>query len=101
MYYCIDDLASSSLAARPIEQSEISLFREADLVFVTSEKLRSRAAINSDHVHLFPFGVNFAKFARAKSTALPQDLSDLRKPIVGYVGGIHKWIDFELLCPTF
>ncbi len=97
VYYCIDDLASSSLAARRIEQSEISLFREADLVFVTSEKLRSRAAINSDHVHSFPFGVNFAKFSRAKSTALPQDLSDLRKPIIGYVGGIHKWIDFELL----
>ena len=97
VYYCIDDLASSSSAARPIEQSEISLFREADLVFVTSEKLRSRAAINSDHVHLFPFGVNFEKFAHAKNTAPPQELTDLRKPIVGYVGGIHKWIDFELL----
>ena len=97
VYYCIDDLASSSPAARPIEQSEISLFREADLVFVTSEKLRSRAAINSDHVHLFPFGVNFEKFAHAKNTAPPQELTDLRKPIVGYVGGIHKWIDFELL----
>ena len=97
VYYCIDDLASSSLAARRIEQSEISLFREADLVFVTSEKLRSRAAINSDHVHLFPFGVNVEKFTRAENTASPQELSDLRKPIVGYVGGIHKWIDFELL----
>ena len=97
VYYCIDDLASSSSAARPIEQSEINLFREADLVFVTSEKLRSRAAINSEDVHLFPFGVNFEKFARAKSTPPPQDLSELSKPIVGYVGGIHKWIDFELL----
>ncbi len=97
VYYCIDDLASSSPAARPIEQSEISLFREADLVFVTSEKLRIRAAINSDHVHLFPFGVNFEKFTHAWGTTSPQDLSDFRKPIVGYVGGIHKWINFELL----
>ena len=97
VYYCIDDLASSSSAARPIVQSEISLFREADLVFVTSEKLRSRAAINSNNVHLFPFGVNFEKFTHALGAAPPQDLSDFRKPIVGYVGGIHKWIDFELL----
>ena len=97
VYYCIDDLASSSLAARRIEQSEISLFREADLVFVTSEKLRSRAAANSDHVHLFPFGVNFSKFTSAKNTSPPQDLSEFKKPIVGYVGGIHKWIDFDLL----
>ena len=97
VYYCIDDLASSSSAARPIEQSEISLFREADLVFVTSEKLRTRAAINSNHVHLFPFGVNFEKFTHALGAAPPQDLSGFRKSIVGYVGGIHKWIDFELL----
>jgi len=97
VYYCIDDLASSSSAARPIEQSEISLFREADLVFVTSEKLRSRAAIDSEHVYLFPFGVNFEKFACATSTLPPQDLSEFRKPIVGYVGGIHKWIDLKLL----
>src|SRR3989338_4711082 len=42
LYYCIDDLASSSPQARRIVPSEIQLFREADLVFVTSEKLRLR-----------------------------------------------------------
>ena len=44
IYYCIDDLASSSPGARKIVPSEERLFRQADLVFVTSEKLRERAA---------------------------------------------------------
>ena len=44
IYYCIDDLASSSHEARKIATSEQALFKEADLVFVTSERLRQRAA---------------------------------------------------------
>ena len=82
VYYCIDDLASSSPAARPIEQSEISLFREADLVFVTSETLRSRAAIDSNHVHLFPFGVNIEKFTHALGAAPPQDSVISENPLL-------------------
>src|SRR5262245_36393594 len=37
IYYCIDDLASSSPEARRIASSEETMFRKADLVFVTSE----------------------------------------------------------------
>jgi len=99
VYYCIDDLASSSSAASRVARSEMQLFREADLVFVTSEKLRIRAATHSRRVHLFPFGVNFEKFERARTSgaASPPDIGNLRHPIVGYVGGVHRWIDFDLL----
>ena len=40
IYYCIDDLASSSAQARKIEATERKVFSEVDMVFVTSEKLR-------------------------------------------------------------
>src|SRR5438094_1375467 len=59
IYYCIDDLAASSPGAKRIISSEQRLFAQADLVFVTSERLRERAARASDGVHVFPFGVNF------------------------------------------
>jgi len=99
IYYCIDDFVSSSPGAKRIVASEQRLFREADLVFVTSERLRSRAAEFTDHVHLFPFGVNFARFdaIRAESPPLPDDLQSLTRPVVGYVGGLHQWVDQELL----
>jgi uncharacterized SAM-binding protein YcdF (DUF218 family)/glycosyltransferase involved in cell wall biosynthesis len=99
VYYCIDDFASSSKAARKITRSEQQLFREADLVFVTSEKLRERAARFSDHVHLFPFGVSLRKFeqVRAAANQIPDDLAALKRPIIGYVGGIHRWIDLDLV----
>jgi uncharacterized SAM-binding protein YcdF (DUF218 family)/glycosyltransferase involved in cell wall biosynthesis len=102
IYYCIDDLASSSLAARRIVPSEQRLFREADLVFVTSEALRRRAAMFSSRVHLFPFGVSFERFdqVRGHDEPPPDDLASLPRPIVGYVGGLHQWVDQELIAAT-
>ena len=99
IYYCIDDLASSSPEAKRIAASEEQLFREADLVFVTSEKLRERAARFSDRVHLFPFGVSFDAFEHARTAAdpPPADIATLPRPIAGYVGGLHQWLDQGLL----
>ena len=99
IYYCIDDLPSSSLGARRIVPSEERLFREADLVFVTSENLRRRAAAFGGRVHLFPFGVNFEQFDRVRQSAEapPADLQAMSRPVVGYVGGLHQWIDQPLI----
>ena len=99
VYYCIDDFTSSSSQARKILASEERLFREVDLVFVTSEQLRARAARGSSRVHLFPFGVDLKTFeaVRQQSDAVPEELTRLPRPIIGYVGGIHQWLDQELL----
>jgi glycosyltransferase involved in cell wall biosynthesis len=99
VYYCVDDLASSSPEASRIKESEPQCFSEADLVFVTSEKLRARAAQFASRVHLFPFGVNLTAFAREREqgSALPDDLAALSRPIVGYIGGLHRWLDQALL----
>ena len=99
VYYCIDDFASSSTAARRIARSEEQLLREVDLVFVTSEKLREKAAQFSDSVSLFPFGVSYRKFESIRDAPgeTPADLAALPGPVVGYVGGIHQWVDMRLL----
>ena len=99
VYHCVDEFASSSADARRIVTSEEQLFRDADLVFVTSEKLRERAARFSNRVHLFPSGVSLEAFgaARDNAVAVPEDLARLPKPIAGYVGGIHQWVDQNLL----
>ena len=99
IYYCIDDLASSSPEAKRIASSEREMFKRADLVFVTSEKLRLRAADASSRVHFFPFGVRFHSFeeARLAPRVAPADIAGLPRPLVGYVGGMHQWIDQDLV----
>ena len=100
IYYCIDNFAESTPAARRILKSEAALLRKADLVFVTSNQLFEYASRWNRQVHLFPFGVSFESFERARSVSngAPGELQALRRPIVGYVGGIHQWVDQELLC---
>lgn len=99
IYYCIDDLASSSPDARRISSSEEAMFRRADLVFVTSDKLRQRASLASSAVHFFPFGVKFEAFdaARRLPNEAPADFATIARPIAGYVGGLHQWVDQDLV----
>ena len=100
VYYCIDYLAASSKGAEKIRSSEEALLTEADVVFATSHGLRDRALRFRSEVHLFPFGVNFEHF-RAATTgdadAVPLELSSIPRPIAGYVGGLHRWLDDDLL----
>jgi SAM-dependent methyltransferase/uncharacterized protein YbaR (Trm112 family) len=102
VYYCVDDLGASSLEARRIQGTEEKVLAEADLVFVTSEKLRARAARFARRVHLFPFGVDYPPFeaARTNGQSAPENIAGLTRPVVGYVGGIHQWIDQSVLAAT-
>jgi hypothetical protein len=53
-------------------------------------------------VHLFPFGVSFERFERVRNLAAPPpaDIASLPRPIVGYVGGLHQWVDQQLVVET-
>ena len=100
IYHCVDSFVDSTPAAKRIVPSEQELFRQADLVFVTSQQLYDRAAQWNREVHLFPSGVNFqaAEKIRHVDEAPPEELRHLKRPLIGYVGGVHQWIDQELLC---
>jgi uncharacterized SAM-binding protein YcdF (DUF218 family)/glycosyltransferase involved in cell wall biosynthesis len=99
VYYCADDFAATSSGARRVGPSEEAMFRRADLVFVTAQRLYDKAARHSGHVHVFPAGVDFGKFdaIRQDSSESPRDIESLRRPIVGYVGALHFWVDQPLL----
>ena len=99
IYYCADDFSASSQAARRVTKSEETLMADADLVFVTSQKLFERAQRQAARVHLFPAGVNFDQFAGVRTDANPppSDLAALGRPVAGYVGALHVWVDQELV----
>ena len=99
IYYCIDDFEASSSSARSIRRTEHRLFRDADLVFVTSERLRERVRQFRAQADVFPFAVDFRHFEAVRNSGddVPPDLKDLRHPIVGYVGGLHRWVDQRLV----
>jgi glycosyltransferase involved in cell wall biosynthesis len=102
-YDCNDD--TSSFAAhgykrRNMQMLDAELARRADVVLVTSRELyRGKKALNAN-VHYLPSGVDFDLFNRALSAdlATPDELRDVRSPVVGYVGALTNYrIEWEWL----
>jgi len=110
VYYCIDNFAASSKNAKKVKNSEIKLIKDSDLVFVTAKALYDYCSLYKDKVHIFPFGVNIKSFEivrDSKGQRVPEDIKNIKKPIIGYIGGIHKWVNISmvkelaLLCPDY
>jgi uncharacterized SAM-binding protein YcdF (DUF218 family) len=109
VYYCIDNFSVSSPAAGKIVEPERRMIRSADLVFTTSTALYDYCSRYNACVYKFPFTVNYEKFekVRLEDGPPPEELKSIAGPLVGYVGGIHKWMDMELLveaarrCPDY
>ncbi len=99
VYYCIDSFQASSKDAGKIKKTELQMIKKSDLVFATSEELLSYCKRHNKRAHYFPFAVNIENFQRVlnEKNTTPSDMKNMKRPIAGYVGGVHKWIDFELI----
>jgi len=99
IYYCIDNFSVSSITVKKIKKSEEILLKDVDLVFVTSIGLYNYCSKYNDKVYKFPFAVNFKEFEKARliDTSVPEEFKNIKSPIIGYVGGVHRWIDQDLI----
>ena len=100
VYYCIDDYAAHpGVDATLIAQRDHDLSRRADLLFVAPPALvEGKRALNPRTI-FSPHGVDVELFAKAQdpATELPALARDLPRPVVGYIGSIHEWIDVPLI----
>ena len=48
-------------------------------------------------VHRIANGVDFDLFSRAAAAGTPDELQELARPLIGYVGAIAHWFDFDLV----
>ncbi len=100
VYHCVDNFAANSPLVGRVKRTEEKLLKEADIVFVTAKELYNSCARYNSNVHIFPSGVNINDFKRLNGEErkrIPDDLKSIKNPIVGYVGGVHKWIDKGLI----
>jgi glycosyltransferase involved in cell wall biosynthesis len=100
VYYCIDDYAAHpGVDAGLIGRRDAELSRRADLLFVAPPTLLApKRALNPNTI-ASPHGVDVDLFARAAvaETDVAAGARDLARPVIGYFGSLHDWIDFELI----
>ena len=100
VYYCIDDYAAHpGVDAALIAERDDALSRRADLLCVAPPALLDAKRALNPNVLFSPHGVDVDLFANAQdpATELPALARELPRPIVGYIGSIHEWIDVPLI----
>jgi glycosyltransferase involved in cell wall biosynthesis len=95
VYHCADDYASVRGFPDTLPDLEADLCRRADLVVTTSETLCQARSRFNPHTFWIPNGADVEHFSRLAQPA--PELRVLRRPIVGFVGGLSEWVDLDLV----
>lgn len=99
IYYCIADFYKLSGSPKKVRKTENELIKKSDLIFVQGKVLEEKCKRFNDNVYIYPFGVNIEIFENFQYSPdnVPNDIKNVKKPIIGYIGGIHRHIDFQLI----
>lgn len=109
VYYCVADFSELTPHAEKLRRSEQAVAAGSDIVFANCTALAEKLRPFNPNVYVYPVGVNLEAFpfgSRATegtdAAATPGEeaaasLKALPGPLIGYVGGLHRHVDFDLL----
>jgi glycosyltransferase involved in cell wall biosynthesis len=114
VYYCVADFTQLTPHVEQLEKSENEIVASSDVVFTNCMELSRKFEPLNPNVHVFPFGVNLDAFPYDHQPPgsivgsnghgrLPRDsgaaafIGQLPKPVIGYMGGMHRHVDFGLI----
>jgi|GEM_PF-5109932 len=104
IYDCWDDFCLTSdmknMKVKGNFEREKILAASSSIIITTSEKLYLRNKKTNSNTFLIENGYTKVKlndFSENDLNSIRKFLSDVKKPIIGYVGNIKHWVDFDLL----
>lgn len=104
-YYCGADFSRLTSNPQALRRTEDELLRLADFVFATCSDLFDRCQINTPRVYMVPAVINLDRFQLENPSGCTEtSVQNYAKasfnwprPIIGYVGGLHRFVDYALL----
>ena len=98
IYYCVDEYTAFT-GSSALKEIEEKLFRDADLVIVSAEKLYDSKKQFNPNTHIIRHGTDWRHFRTAiyPATKIPDEIANLPKPIIGFHGLLADWVDYELI----
>jgi hypothetical protein len=99
IYDCTDDKLAFSNVPKWMKIYLDILIYNADIIFVTSSNLQKKIEEKrKDDVFLIGNGVNTELFKKAMTDIpIPEDVKMIKKPIIGYIGAMDSWFDFDIV----
>jgi len=99
IYDCMDLFRGFKTSLENVQDQENRLLKKADIVFTGGKSLqKSKEGINPK-TYCFPSGVEYGHFYKAtlSETTIPDDIKDIKHPILGYFGAVDERIDYNLI----
>ncbi len=96
IYNAMDQLGGFSNISSYMLEPEVELVKKSNLVLATSHLLLNEKARLNTNCLLLPNGTEFDHF-NYLSENVPEEIINIRKPIIGYYGAISDWLDTELI----
>ena len=101
IYDCMDELSLFKGAPTTIKEQEQELMKVANVIFTGGRSLFESKSKQQKNVHCFPSSVDLVHFKKATDEIkIPDDLKEIPKPTIGYIGVIDERIDMKLLAET-
>jgi glycosyltransferase involved in cell wall biosynthesis len=110
VYYCLADFAHLTPHTEKLLESEQRIVETSDVVFAQGPELAEHCARWNNSIHIFPFGVNLDAFPLdppvkergaahegSRDSFVPPPMRGLPRPVIGYIGGMHRHVDFNML----
>jgi GT2 family glycosyltransferase/glycosyltransferase involved in cell wall biosynthesis/2-polyprenyl-3-methyl-5-hydroxy-6-metoxy-1,4-benzoquinol methylase len=95
IYDCMDEWEDFPRIGRTVIEQEHALVEQADLVVVSSERLRRKWSTRARDLEVARNAAAFEFFSeRSRPNRL---LNGVRHPIIGYYGAISEWFDVSLI----
>jgi glycosyltransferase involved in cell wall biosynthesis len=101
VYDCADEHTAfpGLISKETVLQMEKELFARADVSLVSARELYQRKKDFSPRLAVVPNGADVEHFSSAlkPGLAVPPELAQLPRPIIGYIGAVSPWLDQEML----
>ena len=102
IYDCVDELAASQGLVRSevVRAQERRLLSKVRAAIVTHDNLYESKRHAVREIHLIPNGAEIEHLRRVvddPALEVPADIAQLRHPVIGFLGSVMYWLDFDLL----
>lgn len=108
VYYVVADFEQLVEDLEGLHKCEKDMIATSDVIFTICTTLTNRYSKYHQYAHTFPFGVDFSAFQKdidetnlnRRTLHLLSEVDKMKSPVIGYVGGLHRHVDFELLAKS-